>query len=212
MQTRTPVRITERVSKLCRELDDSQKPGYVRVQPDPDSQVQECFTNVRDKVERDGGRICFGWAIWEWPRVMIEAEFHAIWISPEDEQIDITPKPEGIRRILFLPDSARAYDYNRGHYRIDNIRRPLTDDPLVLELIAVREQLFAIEQEHSTGRRIELEGLDLERYEGLEQKQLLITARLVSQFQPPPHYGKPGRNDPCPCGSGRKFKKCCGKQ
>jgi hypothetical protein len=22
---------------------------------------------------------------------------------------------------------------------------------------------------------------------------------------------KPGRNDPCPCGSGRKFKQCCGK-
>lgn len=22
---------------------------------------------------------------------------------------------------------------------------------------------------------------------------------------------KPGRNDPCPCGSGEKFKKCCGK-
>jgi SEC-C motif domain protein len=21
---------------------------------------------------------------------------------------------------------------------------------------------------------------------------------------------KIGRNDPCPCGSGRKFKKCCG--
>jgi uncharacterized protein YecA (UPF0149 family) len=21
-----------------------------------------------------------------------------------------------------------------------------------------------------------------------------------------------GRNDPCPCGSGRKFKKCCGRQ
>ena len=20
-----------------------------------------------------------------------------------------------------------------------------------------------------------------------------------------------GRNDPCPCGSGKKFKKCCGK-
>jgi SEC-C motif-containing protein len=26
--------------------------------------------------------------------------------------------------------------------------------------------------------------------------------------QPP--QGKVGRNDPCPCGSGRKFKKCCG--
>ncbi|UWN49666.1 hypothetical protein ASALC70_01880 [Alcanivorax sp. ALC70] len=21
---------------------------------------------------------------------------------------------------------------------------------------------------------------------------------------------KPGRNEPCPCGSGKKFKKCCG--
>lgn len=21
----------------------------------------------------------------------------------------------------------------------------------------------------------------------------------------------PGRNDPCPCGSGRKYKKCCGR-
>jgi uncharacterized protein len=24
------------------------------------------------------------------------------------------------------------------------------------------------------------------------------------------HAGKPGRNDPCPCGSGQKYKKCCG--
>lgn len=23
--------------------------------------------------------------------------------------------------------------------------------------------------------------------------------------------GTPGRNDPCPCGSGKKFKKCCGR-
>ena len=23
--------------------------------------------------------------------------------------------------------------------------------------------------------------------------------------------GEVGRNDPCPCGSGKKYKKCCGK-
>ena len=30
---------------------------------------------------------------------------------------------------------------------------------------------------------------------------------------PAPHLDQktPGRNDPCPCGSGRKFKKCCGR-
>jgi uncharacterized protein YecA (UPF0149 family) len=30
---------------------------------------------------------------------------------------------------------------------------------------------------------------------------------------PPPseQKGKIGRNDPCPCGSGKKYKKCCGQ-
>ncbi|MEG2597224.1 MAG: SEC-C metal-binding domain-containing protein, partial [Oscillospiraceae bacterium] len=26
----------------------------------------------------------------------------------------------------------------------------------------------------------------------------------------PIHSKKIGRNDPCPCGSGKKYKKCCG--
>lgn len=26
----------------------------------------------------------------------------------------------------------------------------------------------------------------------------------------PSRAGRPGRNDPCPCGSGKKYKKCCG--
>ena len=26
-----------------------------------------------------------------------------------------------------------------------------------------------------------------------------------------PKKAKIGRNDPCPCGSGKKYKKCCGK-
>lgn len=29
---------------------------------------------------------------------------------------------------------------------------------------------------------------------------------------PPPKKKKVGRNDPCPCGSGRKYKHCCGKR
>lgn len=27
---------------------------------------------------------------------------------------------------------------------------------------------------------------------------------------PANHAGKPGRNNPCPCGSGKKYKRCCG--
>ena len=30
-------------------------------------------------------------------------------------------------------------------------------------------------------------------------------------FAPAPARPAVGRNDPCPCGSGKKYKKCCGK-
>ncbi len=30
------------------------------------------------------------------------------------------------------------------------------------------------------------------------------------EISPPVGQVKTGRNDPCPCGSGKKFKKCCG--
>ena len=36
-------------------------------------------------------------------------------------------------------------------------------------------------------------------------------AQNQQQRQPISVEEKIGRNDPCPCGSGKKFKKCCGK-
>ena len=41
------------------------------------------------------------------------------------------------------------------------------------------------------------------------EEELLAKTEKVK----PIHTDKaPGRNDPCPCGSGKKFKKCCGKE
>lgn len=34
--------------------------------------------------------------------------------------------------------------------------------------------------------------------------------RLAKPVAPAKAADKPGRNDPCPCGSGKKYKKCCG--
>ncbi len=41
-----------------------------------------------------------------------------------------------------------------------------------------------------------------------------ITAKRIPMASGLPRPGSPraGRNDPCPCGSGRKFKRCCGAQ
>ena len=35
--------------------------------------------------------------------------------------------------------------------------------------------------------------------------------RLLNPSVPKIAEKKIGRNDPCPCGSGKKYKKCCGK-
>ena len=39
---------------------------------------------------------------------------------------------------------------------------------------------------------------------------LATRAESNQQSQPPERSEKVGRNAPCPCGSGKKFKKCCG--
>ncbi len=35
--------------------------------------------------------------------------------------------------------------------------------------------------------------------------------QLLNPILPAKADAKVGRNDPCPCGSGKKYKKCCGK-
>ena len=44
----------------------------------------------------------------------------------------------------------------------------------------------------------------------LDAEEKLI--KETPKVQPIQGSGQPGRNDPCPCGSGKKYKKCCGKK
>ena len=43
-------------------------------------------------------------------------------------------------------------------------------------------------------------------------EKALQTRRQHSHAKKPGPSGKAGRNAPCPCGSGLKFKRCCGRQ
>ena len=57
------------------------------------------------------------------------------------------------------------------------------------------------------------------RFDRKQEKDKTYKAGLPGEDEeplPPPvepiHVEKTvGRNDPCPCGSGKKYKKCCGK-
>ncbi len=56
----------------------------------------------------------------------------------------------------------------------------------------------------------------MDRFEQLAGEVMRERAGMAAMQQPPQGAAPsgppvaPGRNDPCPCGSGRKFKKCCG--
>ncbi|CAG37479.1 preprotein translocase subunit SecA [Desulfotalea psychrophila] len=48
--------------------------------------------------------------------------------------------------------------------------------------------------------------------EEMQRIQALVPAgNADEEHQQPAHVDKIGRNTPCPCGSGKKYKKCCGK-
>ncbi len=61
---------------------------------------------------------------------------------------------------------------------------------------------------------MELSGADnnLEQFAAAAQKEKEEMMDNVPKFEKPITSEKTvGRNDPCPCGSGKKYKKCCGK-
>lgn len=79
---RTPTSVHSEIWRFIAMFCVGSEPLYVRVQPDLSTIRSECFSNVRRKVERGGGRIRFGWAIWQCAAFFIEAEHHEVYETP----------------------------------------------------------------------------------------------------------------------------------
>lgn len=69
----------------------------------------DCHNNVIAQVALRGGEHVYGWIVWVANKIF-DFEFHSVWRSPEGKLIDITPRRDGEKQILFLPDSARTND------------------------------------------------------------------------------------------------------
>jgi hypothetical protein len=53
---------------------------------------------------------------------------------------------------------------------------------------------------------------DIEKIRQMKPIDIPVNGHQDSTNEPVAAAGvKPGRNDPCPCGSGKKYKKCCGR-
>ena len=201
----TPPKITDEITQLCRQLDPTQAPTYVSVRPWGRSMLDSCFFNLPEKVTAEGGSIQHGWTIWERPDLLIEGEFHAVWVSPDGEFIDITPKRDGEKEILFLPDSQRVW---KGEL-VDNVRMPLVDNEITQRLVKSSKESFEIKKRnHKRGPLVEF----LAEMGPIPEFLAEPFEQFVEHYTPAsPVRRKVGRNEPCPCGSGKKHKKCCGR-
>lgn len=113
-----------------------------------------------------------------------------------------------------------AFGYMRGVELCRKQWQPLFDDPngpIVLRPIyLLGADDVTSEEELLTKTPIQREELAKQipasvawvyRY-WLSYRQAIFECSVVTPFQR--DHRKIGRNDPCPCGSGKKFKKCCG--
>ncbi len=191
--TATPKKITNSIRFFCKKIVSDQEPIYLNVTPTEFSEPLDCFVNVQKQIKLFGGNILYGWQIWEWLNNMLEAEFHAVWVTSEGSLVDITPKPANILNILFLPDPARKYDGRQ----VNNIRMPLRDDPFIKEFIEVNNKIF---EYLNSKELIDYYG-PVQIPKNLLQKKNYLLQKISNR--------KLGPNEPCSCGSGKKYKNCC---
>ena len=54
-------------------------------------QLLECYDTVENYVATHGGERILGWCFFDWPRVLLMAELHAVWKRPDGSFLDIAP-------------------------------------------------------------------------------------------------------------------------
>ena len=163
---------------FCRTIAPS-RPTFIPSKPSADAQPSACFDNVARKLERAGGSVAAGWAIWSVPGIYFEAEHHGVWRNRRDELVDVSPQPNSGRRILFLPDPDAPYDPMKHR---SNILRPASEDPRAIEFVGLANRRNQIQDAYREGgNRIALFTLSDQRELGEIQRRLeRLWAELIN--------------------------------
>lgn len=134
----TPNTVDDVVLAFCRYVVPDSRPAFVPVRPERFAEYGFCGFNVRAKIAQAGGERVVGWVVWLAPGAYIEAERHVVWQTPAGELIDVTPKPDGERTVLFVPEAASNWD---GSEFQANVFRPLSNAPQVTLLHAFKKRV-----------------------------------------------------------------------
>src|SRR5262249_27038534 len=153
--------------------------------PSYDSAEQEAF--VHDLLDRH----------WRTIRTRLEAGFLHRPLGIDEEDFDISLWADGFLRAVALDPPAwdtRANDKKIGH---------IVKSILALSYAALEEDEEPLSPDLIAGLIDQLP----DTIHDLANSKFEMAWR---ESRSPVHSIKVGRNEPCPCGSGRKYKKCCG--
>lgn len=196
----SPSEVTSYVKQLLAILNINEAPQFVPVKVEPSAKPGQCYYNVAEKVETAGGRIRYGWVIWQ-SELLCEAEHHAVWQSPGGALLCITPRNLPLDYIMFVIDDTKVYQ----GVSFDNVRINTADNPLVddmITILAINEQLSLL------GQRMDRYSIRLPRYveqQILRNRQILHNLNLFVL-----QGGRPGSQ--CFCQQGKPFHQCHGQQ
>jgi hypothetical protein len=170
------------VQKFCAEVAKASKPQLILSQPRFDRPANECFPIVEERTAETGGSMAVGWAIWEWPGIFIEAEFHAVWVHPGGILIDLAPRALLTPSILFLTDPSRKYEGRQ----VDNIRKPLIrDNDLIRYLFTFRRQFEILNEgdlayQHGS---VDLGSKAIKELQSLQKEGARLERRLHKRYE-----------------------------
>ena len=142
-----------------------------------EARPSDCFETVEQKVADQGGAPCYGWTLWEWPGLFLEAEFYAVWRDPAGALHDITPRPGDSRSVLFLADPARVFDGRR----VKTVRQALLSDPAVAGFLRACDEEFALINRGARAfmRNVSLQGAELGELQQIWQRKIAFSQRLA---------------------------------
>lgn len=139
----------------------------------------DCFPWIEEHAKTNGGMPVLGWAIWEYPKAFIEAEFHSVWQSPDGMLHDLVPRHQPPIRILFVRDPRRRYSGRQ----VDNIRKPLTNDKDVKELLLLHSRMFKLQNEGDLADyHGSMEGKITPEMIAVDQQQQVVEEKILKRY------------------------------
>jgi uncharacterized protein YecA (UPF0149 family) len=98
----------------------------------------------------------------------------------------------------------------------DRIEREMTSLPFFIKS-QIKKDPSVKQKFIDIAKRMEKDGVDMNSPRAMKkwvkehERQLKEENSAAVKVETVVKSGEPGRNDPCPCGSGKKYKKCCGR-